>query len=350
MMTLTKPKIAIVSDLHLGIHSNSTYWHNVAIEWAKWLRDDLKKRDIVDIIFCGDWHHNRSEISVNTLHVSANILEILTDFNIIAITGNHDVYFKHRTDVNSLTIFKGRQNISIFEQPQTITAFNKVITFCPWNTSLNDIPKSDVLFGHFEVETFKMNSFKLCEDGLKVKDLLAKSPLIVSGHFHIRHEKKFEIGTVLYVGNPFQMDFGDSGNTKGYHILDLDSMDYFFIENVVSPLYEKITLSELVREGKLSKRIKSIFKDNIVKLKIDKNISQEDLDFLLTKLHALKPESLTVDYDINFNRILTEEIRKEDFSGIDITQAITEFINLLDIEDKKEVTDYTINLYNKCQR
>jgi DNA repair exonuclease SbcCD nuclease subunit len=346
--TAKKAKIAIISDLHLGVHSNSTFWHNIAIEWANWLKVDLNKRNIKDIIFCGDWHHNRSEISVNTLQVSANILDILQEFNIFAIPGNHDMYFKHRTDVTSLSIFKNRKNVNIFDSITSVEWFDKTITFCPWNTNVEDISKCDVIFGHFEIETFKVNSTKICEEGIKVKDLLAKSKLVFSGHFHTRHEKVYSTGTILYVGNPFQMDFGDAGNSKGYHILDLDSMEYDFIENKISPLYEKLTLSELVEEGSITSRVKHIVANNIVKLKVDKNICQEDMNVLLSKLSLLKPESVTVDYDINFNRILDDSKHKEDMSGIDVSQAITDFINLLDIEEKKDIIDYTLDLYRKC--
>ena len=346
--TAKKAKIAIISDLHLGVHSNSTFWHNIAIEWAKWLKADLNKRNIKDIIFCGDWHHNRSEISVNTLQVSANILDILQEFNIFAIPGNHDMYFKHRTDVTSLSIFKNRKNVNIFDSITAVEWFDKTITFCPWNTNVEDIPKCDIIFGHFEIETFKVNSTKICEEGIKVKDLLDKSRLVFSGHFHTRHEKVYSAGTILYVGNPFQMDFGDAGNSKGYHILDLDSMEYDFIENKISPLYEKLTLSELVEEGSITNRIKHIVTNNIVKLKVDKNICQEDMNVLLSKLSLLRPESVSVDYDINFNRILDESKHKEDMSGIDVSQAITDFINLLDIEEKKDIIEYTLDLYRKC--
>ena len=343
-----KTKVAVISDLHLGVHSNSTIWHNIAVEWANWLKSQLKELNIKDIIFCGDWHHNRSEISVNTLQVSANILDILQEFNIFAIPGNHDMYFKHRTDVTSLSVFKSRKNITIYDKLTTVNWFDRVITFAPWNTSIDDIPKSDIIFGHLEVETFKIDNTKVCEEGVKVKDLLEKSSLTISGHFHTRHEKQYSKGTILYVGNPFQMDFGDAGNEKGFHILDIETGEYNFVKNTISPLYEKISLSELVAEGSLSTRIRHIISNNIVKLKVDKNISQEDMNILLNKLNSLKPESITVDYDINFNRILDETKQKEDMSGIDINQAIVDFINLLDISDKKDIIDYTIELYRKC--
>lgn len=347
MIKLNKPRVAVISDLHLGVHTNSVQWHEIALNWAHWLRDELKKQNIKDIIFCGDWYHNRSEISVSTLQISADILDILKDYNIITIIGNHDIYYKYRTDVNSLSLFKNSKNISVVDKITTIEVFDKKLTLCPWGTTTGQIEKSDIVFGHFEIETFKMNTFKDCEDGLSVKELLSKSPLIISGHFHFRHEKKYGAGTILYVGNPFQMDFGDCDNTKGYHILDIDTQEYEFFENTVSPHYKKISLSNLVEASTITSDVKNVFKNNIVKLKIDKNISQEDLTILISKLNLLKPESLQIEYDLCFNKISNNDNDK-DLSGIDITCAIEEFINLLEIEEKRNILDYTLDLYNRC--
>jgi hypothetical protein len=63
----------------------------------------------------------------------------------------------------------------------------------------------------------------------------------------------------------------------------------------------------------------------------------------------LSPQALTVDYDINFNRILDDNKEKQDLSGIDIEQAIIEFTNLLDIKNKEAIINYTIDLYRKCK-
>lgn len=345
---LHKPRVAIFSDLHLGVHSNSSEWHSYAIEWVNWFRDECRAQNIKDIIFCGDWHHNRSEISVSTLQVSADILDILSEFNLIAITGNHDIYYKHRTDVNSISIFKNRNNVTILEDYQTIEAFDRTISLCPWNTATKDIQKSDVIFGHFEIESFRMTEYKVCEEGTKIKDLLSKAGLVISGHFHTRHEKQFGAGTILYVGNPFQMDFGDAGNQKGYHILDLDTLEYEFKPNNVSPNYKKINLSELVEEGSITPMTVNNIANNFVRLKVDMNISQQDMDILYNVLTKLKPESLTIDYDINFNRILENTEQKEDLSGINVKQAIVEFVNMLDIDNADDIIDYTLNLYEKC--
>ena len=122
-----------------------------------------------------------------------------------------------------------------------------------------------------------------------------------------------------------------------------------FTPNTISPSYRNIALSELVREGNFTQQVVNNFAGNITKLKVDMNISQADMDILIKKLTLLKPEVLTVDYDINFNRLLDDTENKEDLSGIDIPQAIEEFVNLLEIKNKKEIIKYTLGLYEKSK-
>ena len=38
-----------------------------------------------------------------------------------------------------------------------------------------------------------------------------------------------------------------------------------------------------------------------------------------------------------------------DFSGVDVATAIEEFINLMDVEDHKEITEYTLDLFRRCK-
>ena len=79
------------------------------------------------------------------------------------------------------------------------------------------------------------------------------------------------------------------------------------------------------------------------------NISQEDMDILQRTLSCLKPEVLTYDYDINFNRILDNKEDIEDLSGVDIEQAIEEFVNSLEPSNKKAIIEYTLGLYERCK-
>jgi DNA repair exonuclease SbcCD nuclease subunit len=345
---LNSTKACCVSDIHIGVHQNHSQWHNITLQWARWLADDLKSKNVSDIIISGDVFHYRDEIAVNTMHFVTEVLQLWEDFNIIMLVGNHDAYYKDRSDINSLSILNGWKNVQVIQQPITTAIFGKVTTFCPWGTKVNEIPKSDVIFGHFEIKSFKQNGFKVCNDGMSVRDLLDRSNLIISGHFHLRDERKYDSGTILYLGNPFQMDFGDVDQSKGYYILDFNTLEYEFTPNTLSPEHKKIYLSNLVEIGSITDEVKEDFKNNFVRLIIDKNISPDEVDIVLTKLLSLNPRSINVDYSANFNKYKLDESNRADFSGIDIKTAIEEFVNLLEIENKKDVTEYTLELYRKC--
>jgi len=342
-------KIAIFSDLHLGVHQNSNFWIDVSLDWIEWFKQDVKSKGIKDVIFCGDFFHYRDEVSLISLDAGNKILDKLKEFNVYMLTGNHDCYYKETSEVNSLSIFKGRDNIEVCDFVHSRLVGDKRLTFCPWGTKISQICESDIIFGHFELQNFKMNAFKVCDNGDSPEELVKKAPLIFSGHFHLRDEKKFDKSTIVYVGNPFEMDFGDAYQSKGYYILDIPTGKYDFIENATTPKHIKVYLSKLIKLKDIDTNFKSFLPNNIVKLVIDKNISSDHLDVLIAKMSAFKPNDLHVDYDVNYNKIKLSDDAVVDLSGVDIIKAIEDFVAMLDINNKKEVVDYTISLYNKSK-
>lgn len=339
-------KTAIFSDLHLGVHQNSDFWLGVANKWADWYISELESRYITDVIFCGDFFHYRDEISVKTLNFAKDFLDKFSKFNIIMITGNHDAWYKDTSEINSLSILKGYENITVYDKIETRDINGKRVTFCPWGTSIKDIPVSDLVFGHFELVNFKMNSFKICDHGDDPETLSTKAPLIFSGHFHLRADRTFGSNKIIYVGNPFEMDFGDSMQSKGFYIFD-ENLNLDFIENTITPKHIKVFLSKLIHEKDPVTFFNQVISNNIIKLIVDKNINTEHLDALIAKLLTYKPFDLRIDYDVNYNKVQFTEEGEYDLSGIDIMEAIDEFINLLDIENKSEVSKYTTDLYQR---
>jgi DNA repair exonuclease SbcCD nuclease subunit len=340
-------RVCCVADLHIGVHQNSLSWHDTALKWAVWLKEELNKQNIQDIFILGDVYHYRDEVAVNTIHTVHQILDLWRDLNIVILVGNHDAYYKDRSDINSLTILNGKNNITVIDKPTTTIVHGKKLTFLPWGSSISDLPNSDILFGHFEIESFKMNSFKVCDHGTKTSDLLNKAGLILTGHFHLREERIYDNGTIVYVGNPYEMDFGDTGTTKGYYILDITDNSYEFFENKISPKHKKITLSELSQLKTDNSILQNSFNNNIIKLIIDKKISADSIDLLLKKISAFNPFSLSVDYSLYDNSITVDE-QNYDASGVDLQQTIEEFIGVLDVEDKKTVIDYCLDLYKRA--
>jgi len=102
ILNLRNRKVCCVSDIHVGVHQNSAMWHDITINWARWLRDELLDKGIQDIIIPGDLFHYRDEIAVNTVHIVTDILRIWEKFNIVLLVGNHDAFYKDKSEINSL--------------------------------------------------------------------------------------------------------------------------------------------------------------------------------------------------------------------------------------------------------
>ena len=306
---------------------------------------DIKHRGITDVIFCGDFFHDRDSVAVNTVQIACDIIKRFGDIRLHLFPGNHDCFYKEKADINSLSIFEGRNNVVVHNSPSRITIGDSCIaTLCPWGTSLNDIEKCDVIFGHFEIQTFKMNTFRVCEEGLSIRKLLEKAPLIFSGHFHFRDERLFEIGRIVYVGNPFQTDLNDANNEKGYYILDADSKQYEFISNEVSPLIHRIKLSTLCMEETDIVDIHSMVRGNIITFVIDENLTNEDNDFLVSKISSFEPLQIFFETEVPSN--IKEEANAA-FEGVDIGTAIIEFIDIMNPNYKADVQSYALDLYRK---
>lgn len=81
---------------------------------------------------------------------------------------------------------------------------------------------------------------------------------------------------------------------------------------------------------------------------VDRHIAPDEVEGLLRLLSSYKPLTLTTDYNINFDKFGLED-GEQDLSGISISSAIEEFVNLLDVDDKQKIIQYTTELYNRCK-
>ena len=217
--------------------------------------------------------------------------------------------------------------------------FENTLLFVPWNNELPD-GKFDYIFGHFEIQSFKMNNFKVCDKGLQVMDFLAtKTDRVFSGHFHRRDEKKFNDGTINYVGNTFPMDFADAENPKGYYVLELTDGSIEFFENPVSPRFKKLSLSQI------KKYDTSGFEGNIVKLIVDMEFDDNKLDKIKAYIWKFSPHNLLVEHNVGKLTINdTEEI-----DSIHLETMFEEFITQLSLEQEQEKRVQTIisSIYEK---
>lgn len=348
-MEIKNNQIGVFSDIHIGLNQDNPIWHGCVIEFAKWIKSFYEEKNIKDLIIPGDIFHNRSEISVNTLNVAKTFFEILSNFNIYILTGNHDCYYKDRSDVNSISLLGYWDNIHIIDKdPLIINYKNKKISLIPWATPLDKIPISDICFGHFEINSFYMNTHKICDHGLDSENLLNKSPLIITGHFHKKSNRKYANGTVHYLGSPYQQNFGDANDERGIYILNLDNNDLKFYINSISPEHIKISLTQLIEGKKDANYLKSSVPNNIVSLIVDKEIPSEKITLIASKIQNLKPKLFRIDYKLNDETLIFN--KNVEYSSIDIPKSIHDFVSTLDVQYKEDVVNYLNQLYTNLNK
>lgn len=337
--------IAIFSDLHVGIHQNDEKWHTICLNWLKWFNQSCKDNNVSDIIFCGDFFDNRQELNVKSINIGKTIIEYLRkNFKLHMIVGNHDCYLKDSNTINSLNMFKGLDNVVIHNNIETSIIDNVEFGFIPWLDEQKNIPNVDVLIGHLELNTFKMSGNKLCENGLEINNIISKSKLIFTGHFHIKQERKYSNNTIIYTGNPFQMDFSDINDDKGFYILNSSDLSYKFIKNTISPKHFIFKTSDIISNKDNLNKIKQDINQNIIKIIFDDkldNLNKEKLNILLQSYNPLI-------YHNDFNNVDNIEtlgtIKIED---TEIENIFTTFVDMLEFEYKKELNDYIKSKYEK---
>ena len=348
-MHFSSNKVACISDIHLGVHQNAHTWHEIALDFARWLDQELKLRDIKDIIIAGDIFHNRHEIGVNTIHCARKFFDILSNYNIVTITGNHDCYYKDKSDINSISILNGYKNVTVYQELAAQTINNKKFVFCPWGIDLQEIPLCDIIVGHFEILNFKMSSHKVCDHGFESESLLDKSKLVITGHFHCRDHRKYSNGkSIIYLGSPYELDFGDREQTKGFTILDTDDLSLELVENNITPKHKKIKISDLLDNKINLENVSDELQNNFVSLCIDRNVNEQVLNLMLSKFNQYKPRHVRTDFNI-FESVQLSATELNEVS-IDIDTALHEFVNLLDTPvPKKDILNKCIDLYRISQ-
>lgn len=340
-------KVLFFSDIHLGVHQNSQTWHNICLNVATWIDSVMFANKLDTIFFAGDVFHDRHEIGVNTLHTAKKFFDILKDYKIHILPGNHDSFLSSTVEVNSVEIL-AQDNIFVYTTPTTIKVGEKLVTFCPWKTNVKELQKVDMLVGHFDIINFKMTANRICEHGESPSSLLEKADAIVTGHFHTREHRTYKNNKyILYTGAPYEMDFGDRDQLKGASIIDLDDLNNIqFVENHVTPKHYRLKISELIQ--KKYKDLPTIIKDNIISIYVDTKLDALTLDLLVSKLTQYNPLQCRTEFDIlDAAQTSTKDVKK---LSIDIETAFQEFVEHVETRaTKKEVLDKCLELYKLCQ-
>lgn len=344
-MKFNNNTIGVIADIHLGVYQDSALWHSLALDFARWAAKTYKALGIKDIVISGDIFHNRERVSVNTIHAASDFFKILEDFNIIAIAGNHDAFYRDRSDVSSISILKGWNNIHVVLDTEIMEHNGKKIALVPWGADISKIEPCDIMFGHFEIASFSIARDQICTHGESANNLLNIAPLVMTGHFHMAETRKYEKGRIIYVGSPMELNWGEAYTPKYIWLLDVDEAKPRAIENKFSPKHYKLKASQIYQ--KLDK-FKSDIAGNFINVQVDQEMPITEVELLQAKISALKPLELRMDYQIN-NEIVLDELEDYDFNPVNIEKACQEVVDKLteDPSKRKKVLNMLLDIYHQ---
>lgn len=288
-------KVACLTDIHFGRRGNDKQALQDNMDFLDWFIAEAKAFEADTIICLGDYHDNRHNLNVNTMHYSlAGMEKLANNFdNVIMLSGNHDLFFRENRNVSSIEFGRHIDNLSIIDD--IITIGN--VTLMPWlvGDEWKTIPenKSKYIFGHFELPNFFMNGMTEMPDHGGLNQAHFKNQdYVFSGHFHKRQARD----KVIYIGNTFPFSFSDAwDDDRGMMLLEWGTEPQFK-EWPDAPTYRTMKLSEVLENPE-----QFLVKKSYNRISIDVDISYEEAQFvkdtLTVQFRARKIDLVPVNKD-----------------------------------------------------
>ena len=326
-----------MTDLHVGLKSNSTTHLRDCEEFVDWFIEQAKENNCETCIFMGDWSHNRNSLNLFTLNTSLSLLEKLGAAfeRFYWFPGNHDLFYKDKRDIHSSAFGRHIPGVTVVD---SITTLGDV-TLVPWLVgdewkSMKDI-KSKYVFGHFELPKFFMNAMVQMPDHgeLRAEDFTGPD-YVFSGHFHKRQTNQ----KVIYIGNAFPHNFSDTwDDERGMMTLEWGGEPQF-INWPDCPKYRTVKLSDLIDK-----------KDEIMKSKMHIKVNL-DIDISFEEANFIK-ETFIAEYDIREISLIQDKTNLDgniddnpDATFESVDQIVSE--QIINIENGQFDKNTLLEIYN----
>lgn len=274
-MNKRKLNWCILGDTHLGARSDSKIFHKIQKKFfEEQLFPYIEENNIKTLITLGDFFDRRKFINYETLSLAKTVFfDKLRDMGVSVwmIVGNHDTYYKNTNSVNSVDLLIREEeypNVKVFSEPETVIIDQVKVLMLPWinsenySNSIEAVKTSDARFvvSHLEMKGFEYFRGVTSDHGHLDADLLSKYEYVWTGHYHTKSSR----GNIHYLGTPYEMNWSDYNDPKGFH--HFDGQELTFIQNLdqvfVRLYYNDSDLSKTESD---MKNLKS-HKDQYVKL------------------------------------------------------------------------------------
>jgi DNA repair exonuclease SbcCD nuclease subunit len=334
-------KIFLIGDTHIGLgYPNSVdKWFKIHKEYFSnflipLLIREVKPGDI--IVHLGDLFDNRNIIPINLLNYGMDIVEEISKIAPLhIIVGNHDLWSKSASSINSVRPFRYIPNVTVYDSTDLLVYNGIKILMMPYIENrleqiklINDNSNCDYLFCHSDLNGCKMHLTSVAHknaDKIDIEDFNIFSK-VRSGHIHlVQSNNQF-----TFVGSIFQMDRNDIGDQKGIFVIDTNDGSEQFFPNTYSPVFKKFSVSN---EDDIDRLDELKDTKDYVDLSISNNLLISNRK-LRRKLEVMleKGNFASVDY--------IDDITKELVDGEEVNESIELDENGMEISVQLEYEDY----------
>lgn len=338
-------KIILIGDTHFGVRNSNPVFHQYFGKFYKFLFDWIDNNsDVKNIIQLGDLFDVRKQVNFLSLHVAnQQFFEPVQErgLNLYVISGNHDCYYKNTNLINSVRLLNRPYMTVIDTVPETYSVGGCNIDFYPWVndgnlTATNNMAQtsgSRFAVGHFEFAKFPMHPGQIAETGMDHK-ILHRYERVFSGHYHCISRRD----NVLYTGTPYEMDWADHNDPKGFWSLETETGQLDFIRNP-HRLHERLYYDEDNDVIQLDQVY-----EKYVKLIVVNKKDQRTFDAVITAINAARPYDLQViDNDV------TVAIKTALATSVDIQTTSAMINHVVDLMptnlDKEKLKKYIAETY-----
>ena len=251
-------------------------------------------------IFFGDVFNSPNSITSSVMSIISKLIaEIALDTSVLLIVGNHDDVDNKvsvvrvgdrdvRVRASLLAPFAHYPNVVVFDSPQVVKIQDGVeVAFIPYSTDIYPyLDETDrkfsagtkrILMGHFNLlET--QHAYGGWREGLPsvptTEELVRKYKydLVLLGHVHDPAEYVVDGRKAVYIGSSRNVDFRNTGESKGLHVLDFDKPEAMkYIDNPHTYIYKVYSkfedLKDYCKNSELEKlsRTKILYKYSSVR-------------------------------------------------------------------------------------
>ena len=252
--------LLFVSDFHI----EKGIWVSITIDFLDYLINFCEENRIKDILIGGDIFEKATKIHNEAfVPLFLKFMEMKNrGLNLFFILGNHDIYGSETNDsiVETFSPFG-----KVIKDSETLSIDNHLYDLLSYTKDKTKLPnRAKTLLTHLAITDFDFdNGYENTDDGFSPDDF-SHYDLVVSGHFH-RHQEK---GNIVYAGSPYEKNFGEEGQRKGFIVVDKYNYTFYPYKNAPRHLtievkdFDKYDYKNTFVQVKINKKV-----ENFVKLR-----------------------------------------------------------------------------------